>query len=116
MTTGALFLLLFGCMLLGMPIALALGLSSITTILFFSSDSLASIAKLFAIVPLKTKRSTDLTELFANTNWHSIPAQQYSSLSSAYRRLLKTCQADDTIIVVGSHFLVGEFFEKFGSG
>ena len=48
MTTAALFLLLFGCMLLGMPIALALGLSSITTILFFSSDSLASIAlKLF---------------------------------------------------------------------
>ena len=35
MTTGALFLLLFVCMLLGMPIALALGLSSITTILFF---------------------------------------------------------------------------------
>jgi len=48
MTTAALFILLFACMLLGMPIALALGLSSITTILFFSSDSLASIAlKLF---------------------------------------------------------------------
>jgi len=42
MTTAALFILLFTCMLLGMPIALALGLSSITTILFFSSDSLAS--------------------------------------------------------------------------
>ncbi len=48
MTTAALFILLFGCMLLGMPIALALGLSSIGTILMFSSDSLASIAlKLF---------------------------------------------------------------------
>jgi len=48
MTTAALFILLFLCMLLGMPIALALGLSSITTILFFSHDSLASIAlKLF---------------------------------------------------------------------
>ncbi|HHD64001.1 MAG TPA: TRAP transporter large permease subunit [Desulfobulbaceae bacterium] len=48
MTTAALFILLFACMLLGMPIALALGLSSITTILFFSNDSLASIAlKLF---------------------------------------------------------------------
>jgi C4-dicarboxylate transporter DctM subunit len=48
MTTAALFILLFGCMLLGMPIALALGLSSITTILLFSHDSLASIAlKLF---------------------------------------------------------------------
>ncbi|MBM9602794.1 TRAP transporter large permease [Desulfopila inferna] len=48
MTTAALFILLFGCMLLGMPIALALGLSSIGTILMFSSDSLASISlKLF---------------------------------------------------------------------
>jgi len=48
MTTAALFIFLFGCMMLGMPIALALGLSSITTILLFSGDSLASIAlKLF---------------------------------------------------------------------
>lgn len=48
MTTAALFILLFGCMMLGMPIALALGLSSIATILMFSNDSLASIAlKLF---------------------------------------------------------------------
>ena len=48
MTTVALFGLLLICMLLGMPIAFALGLSSITTILFFSNDSLASIAlKLF---------------------------------------------------------------------
>ncbi len=48
MTTAALFFLLFSCMLLGMPIALALGLSSIATILMFSNDSLASIAlKLF---------------------------------------------------------------------
>ena len=49
MATLALFLLLFLCMLIGMPIAVALGLSSIVTILFFSHDSLASIAlKLFA--------------------------------------------------------------------
>ncbi len=44
MTTAALFILLFGCMLIGMPIALALGFSSIATILMFSDDSLASIA------------------------------------------------------------------------
>ncbi len=48
MTTAVLFLLLFGCMIIGMPIALALGLSSIGTILMFSNDSIASIAlKLF---------------------------------------------------------------------
>ncbi len=44
MTTAALFFILLLCLLTGMPIAFALGLSSITTILLFSSDSLASIA------------------------------------------------------------------------
>ena len=49
MTTAALFFILLICLLTGMPIAFALGLSSITTILIFSNDSLASIAlKLFA--------------------------------------------------------------------
>ncbi|MEJ2620708.1 MAG: TRAP transporter large permease [Candidatus Thiodiazotropha sp.] len=48
MATATLFLLLFICMLIGIPIAVALGLSSIATILFFSNDSLASVAlKLF---------------------------------------------------------------------
>lgn len=48
MTTAVLFLILFGCMLMGMPIAIALGLSSVVTILLFSNDSLASVAlKLF---------------------------------------------------------------------
>lgn len=47
MTTAALFILLLGCMLIGMPIALALGLSSIATILMFSNDSIASIALKF---------------------------------------------------------------------
>ncbi|EGV32139.1 TRAP dicarboxylate transporter, DctM subunit [Thiorhodococcus drewsii AZ1] len=48
MTTATLFLLLFGCMLLGVPVAIALGFSSIVTILLFSNDSLASITlKLF---------------------------------------------------------------------
>ncbi|MGF1791299.1 TRAP transporter large permease subunit [Photobacterium profundum] len=48
MTIFALFGLLFFCMFIGMPIAIALGLSSVATILLFSNDSLASIAlKLF---------------------------------------------------------------------
>jgi C4-dicarboxylate transporter DctM subunit len=47
-TTAALFILLFVFMLLGMPVAVALGLSSLLTILFFAQDSLASLSlKLF---------------------------------------------------------------------
>ncbi|MGL4713492.1 MAG: TRAP transporter large permease subunit, partial [Shewanella sp.] len=44
MTIATLFIVLFGCMFLGMPIAIALGFSSMLTILVFSNDSLASIA------------------------------------------------------------------------
>ena len=48
MTTAALFILLFAFMLIGMPIAVALGLSSLVTILVFGRDSLASLTlKLF---------------------------------------------------------------------
>jgi len=48
MTTAFLFLLLFVFMLIGMPVAVALGLSSLLTILFFAQDSLASLSlKLF---------------------------------------------------------------------
>ncbi len=48
MTTAALFILLFTLLAMGMPIAIGLGLASITTILLFSDDSLASVAlKLF---------------------------------------------------------------------
>ncbi len=51
MTTATLFILLFFCMFIGLPIALSLGLASISTILLFSNDSLASIAlKLFESV------------------------------------------------------------------
>ncbi|MEO6985560.1 MAG: TRAP transporter large permease, partial [Paralcaligenes sp.] len=44
MTTGALFIMLFGFMFIGMPVAVALGLSSILTILAFGHDSLASMS------------------------------------------------------------------------
>ncbi len=44
MTTVFLFLLLFALMFIGTPVAVALGLSSLLTILFFAQDSLASLS------------------------------------------------------------------------
>ena len=44
MTTAALFILLFVFMAIGMPVAVALGLSSVLTILLFAQDSLASMS------------------------------------------------------------------------
>ncbi|HKJ95582.1 MAG TPA: TRAP transporter large permease [Gammaproteobacteria bacterium] len=47
MTTAFLFTALFAAMIAGIPVALALGLASATTILFFSSDTLSSVALKF---------------------------------------------------------------------
>jgi C4-dicarboxylate transporter DctM subunit len=44
MTTVALFIMLFVFMFMGTPVAVALGLSSLLTILFFGTDSLASLS------------------------------------------------------------------------
>ncbi|PJX28136.1 C4-dicarboxylate ABC transporter permease [Advenella sp. S44] len=44
MTTIALFIMLFVFMFMGTPVAVALGLSSLLTILFFGTDSLASLS------------------------------------------------------------------------
>ncbi len=44
MNTVVLFVVLFFCMAIGMPIAVSLGLSSLLTIFFFSQDSLASMS------------------------------------------------------------------------
>ncbi|MEZ7848373.1 MAG: TRAP transporter large permease subunit [Polaromonas sp.] len=55
MTIAALFILLFVFMAIGMPVAVALGLSSILTILMFAQDSLASLTlKLFETAELYT--------------------------------------------------------------
>ena len=47
MTTAFLFVSLFVFMLLGVPIAISLGLASILTILLFAQDTLASLALKF---------------------------------------------------------------------
>lgn len=47
MITALLFFMLFACMLLGMPVAIALGFSSIVVILISGSGSFASISQQF---------------------------------------------------------------------
>jgi C4-dicarboxylate transporter DctM subunit len=44
METGILFVLVLGLLFLGVPVAVALGLSSIIVIAFFSNDSMSSVA------------------------------------------------------------------------
>ncbi|UCC43683.1 MAG: hypothetical protein JSU65_11225 [Candidatus Zixiibacteriota bacterium] len=74
--------------------------------------ALSRIASRFALVPMKTRRSADLAGLIESLNWSGIRVGKYGRLDTAYRRLLKTADADDIIGIVGSHYLVGEFLGK----
>lgn len=69
MTIFILFFLLFGLMLIGVPVAFALGLSSIITIWFFSNDSVTSVALKF---------------LEATTDHYTLLAIPFFILSSAF--------------------------------
>lgn len=77
-------------------------------------DLLAKIALQYSIVPLDTKRSVDTDELIRTIRWRGIPVRKFGSLTSGWRRIAKTAGSDDIIAVIGSHYLVGEFFEKIG--
>lgn len=48
MTTAFLFIALFGCMLIGLPVAISLGIASVSTLLLFSDDTLASLIAKFS--------------------------------------------------------------------
>lgn len=75
-------------------------------------DLLGRIAAQFHLVPLATRRSVDLENLCDSLNWRGVSPARYRSLKAAYKRVLKDSRETDIIAVVGSHFLVGEFFEK----
>lgn len=74
---------------------------------------LNQIALGFHLVPLKTKRRVDLDDLISQGGFADIPVYRARSLGAAVDRLLKKCHPDDTIIIAGSHYLVGEYLEKF---
>lgn len=76
-------------------------------------DALSSIAGEYALVPLKSQRSVPLDELMEQTNWRGIKVRRFASLEAAYKKLLKQTASDDIISIIGSHYLVGEFFGKF---
>lgn len=76
-------------------------------------NSLSEIASDYSLVPLMTKRSVDLNELIGQINFCNIPYKKYGSLRTAYTKLLKISDNDDIIVIIGSHYLVGEFINKF---
>lgn len=76
-------------------------------------NHLSKIAKSYALVPLSTKRSTDLNELINKIDFKKVSFKKYGCLEKAYSKLLKIAHSDDIIIIIGSHYLVGEYIEKY---
>jgi len=77
-------------------------------------DALSEIAREYLVVPLRSRRGADVKALMAEINWREIPRRSIGSLTTACRRVRKSCQSDDIIVVIGSHFLVGEYMDKTG--
>ena len=74
---------------------------------------LSQISAYYALVPLSTKRTTNVADMIKNIDFKSVPIKQFGKLSSGYNAILKMTNRDDIIIVIGSHYLVGEFFERY---
>lgn len=76
-------------------------------------DALSIVTAEYLLVKMKTRRSADPVEFLKSIDWHGIPARKVSSLDTAIRSLTKRLSHDDIIVVIGSHYLVGEFLEKY---
>ena len=76
-------------------------------------DSLSEITDSYALVPLSTGRSANMKELAESINWRDVPYRRYGTLITAYQKTLGNSSSGDIVVILGSHFLVGEFFEKF---
>lgn len=76
-------------------------------------SSLLRIASQISLVRLGTHRTTDPKALIAEIDWKGTQVAPYRSLSQALRPLLKQAKSDDIIVILGSHYLVGEFLERF---
>lgn len=76
-------------------------------------DKLATIASEFCLVPLATKRSVDPREMEREMNWHGVPVRRFARFDTAYKRLMKESEPGTIISIVGSHYLVGYYLERY---
>lgn len=72
-------------------------------------DSFAPLTREYWLTPLKTSRSTDIKEMAAELDWHNLPVNTRASLTTCWRGVTKRLEPDDIVMVVGSHYLIGEF-------
>lgn len=76
-------------------------------------DALAEISDEFYLVPLHTRRTTDVNELLREIKWRHVTVRKCADLEKAYLEVLKSSRPDDIINIIGSHYLVGEYLKKY---
>jgi dihydrofolate synthase / folylpolyglutamate synthase len=77
-------------------------------------DYLANIASEYILVPLKTRRSVNTRELMQEINWRNVMVRRSGNLRKAIDFVVKKGTPDDIILVVGSHYLIGEYLNTYG--
>lgn len=77
-------------------------------------DAFSAVAGEYCLTPLKTHRSVSPKELVQTIDWKGVPVRRFGSLRSACDTVVKNASADDIILVVGSHYLVGEYLQTYG--
>lgn len=75
--------------------------------------ALSRAAKEFILVPLPTHRSMLPDELIATLGFNGVPVRSAGSLGEALSIVASEACTADIIAVVGSHYLVGEYLEKY---
>ncbi|MBD3258947.1 hypothetical protein GF377_10975 [candidate division GN15 bacterium] len=79
-------------------------------------DAFGTITRHFQVVPLNTKRSVSVKDLVKQLDWRGVSVDHSARLETGWRKVLKSASNDDTICVIGSHYLVGEFLKVNGYG
>ena len=77
-------------------------------------DAFSAVASEYCLTPLKTHRSVSPRELERTIDWKDVPVRRFGSLRTACDTVVKNASTDDIILVVGSHYLVGEYLQSYG--
>lgn len=77
-------------------------------------DSLRIVAREYFLVPMKTHRSVPPAVMEKSVDFKGVLTHRCGSLEAAVRSLERECSQDDIIVVIGSHYLVGEYIQSYG--
>jgi dihydrofolate synthase/folylpolyglutamate synthase len=73
---------------------------------------IAPLARSISVAPMVEERSDDPYRLISRLGPHHPPVRVYPSASAAFDDLMENSRPADSIIIAGSHYLIGELADK----